>query len=105
MAQGSRRNARVPQGVWDACSCRDVGGARRDRETPGSGFFAVEADRQRRVALRHAAEADEPLALDLDAVTAHEQLFATLRLHERAVGALVDQHELVTVDLDARVQA
>ena len=27
------------------------------------------------------------------------------RLHERAVGALVDQHELVAADLDARVQA
>jgi len=43
--------------------------------------------------------------LDLQAVAAHKRLLAVSALHERAVGALIDQHELVAADLDARVQA
>ena len=64
-----------------------------------------EADRQRRTAFRHSPEPDESFALDLHAVAAHEEFFAAFGLHERAVGALIDQHELVAVDLDARMQA
>ena len=51
------------------------------------------------------AEPDHSLAADLQAVATHEGLLAVRALHECAVGALVDQHELVAIDLDARMQA
>src|SRR5262245_34777877 len=70
-----------------------------------SSLFAIETDGQRRVALGHAPETDESFALDLHAVTAHEQLLAAFSLHERAIRGLIDQHELVAIDLDARMQA
>ena len=69
-----------------------------------STFFAGEANSLRRALLRQFPEADHPLTSDLQAVAAHERFLTVRALHEGAVGALVDEHELVTVDLDTRVQ-
>ena len=55
--------------------------------------------------VRHLAETDQSLSLDLHAVAAHEGFLAVDGLHEGAIGALVDEHELVAIDLDARVQS
>src|SRR6516165_5789520 len=70
-----------------------------------STLFAGEANGLRRALLGQPPESDHALAADLQAVAAHERLLAVRALHEGAVGALVDEHELVTIDLDARVQA
>src|SRR5262249_55612283 len=67
-------------------------------------FLADVLDRQRRTRLRHPAKPDQALAFQLHAVPAHEGFLAFARRDERAVGALVDQQELVAVELDARMQ-
>ena len=54
--------------------------------------------------IRQAPESDEASALDLQTVATHEGVVLARRLHERAVRALIDQHELIAVDLDARMQ-
>src|SRR5579872_3405723 len=116
-ARSSRRCA----SIWGAtaATCRrrcwrssrrpssDSAEARRPkrRAAGASDLLAVEANGLRRALLRKAPEADHPLSLDLQAVAPHEGFLAVGCLHERAVGALVDQHELVAADLDARVQA
>ena len=62
-------------------------------------------DRERGPGLRDAAQADHAFACELRAVAANEDLLAGIRLHERAVRALVDERELVAARLDARVHA
>src|SRR5436305_4081155 len=80
-------------------------GASLEAQAAPSGLFAGVADRLRRAPLGQAPEADHALALDLQAVAAHERFLAVGALHEGSIGALIDQHELVAADLDAGVQA
>src|SRR5262245_28583044 len=68
-------------------------------------FLERVSQRQSRVRLGHAPEADQPFALELHAVAPDESLLAFLGRHERAVRALIDQLELVLAELDARMQA
>src|SRR3989440_4504684 len=112
-ARTSPSCASIWAGTASACrrrcspsSSRPNGGS-PERAAPArpSDFFAGEADGLRGALLGQAPEADHPLALDLQAVATHERLLAVGALHERAVGALIDQYELVAADLDARVQA
>ncbi len=94
-------------GVRRAGAGGAAGGARATRSParePDS-LLADVADDLRGVAVRRLAEADQPLAANLHRVAAHEGFLAILAEHERAVGALIDQHELVAIELDARVQA
>ena len=62
-------------------------------------------DGERRPGLGHAAEPDDALADELRAVAADEDLLARVRLHERAVRALVDEREFVAARFDARMDA
>src|SRR4029079_14387225 len=59
--------------------------------------------RERGPGLGHAAQADHALAGELSAVAAHADLFAGVGLDEGAVGAFVDERELVAARFDARV--
>src|SRR4029079_6521928 len=81
---------------------RSCGTFRRDWAE--SLLFADVLHGQRRAGLRHPAKADQALAFRLHAVAADERFLTFFRGDERAVGALVDQQELVPVELDAGVQ-
>ena len=86
-----RKSARLsaePRGAACARASAARPGRRRQSSSQRSGPPTASA-------LGAAAEADDALALELRAVAAHEDLFAVVDLHERAVRALVDQHELV----------
>src|SRR3977135_1388306 len=83
------RSSRPPNSAWP-----EAAGARRP-----SDFFAGEVDGRRRALLGQAPQPDHALALDLQAVAAHERLLAVSALHERAAGALIDQYELAAADL------
>src|SRR4029077_340132 len=113
VAQGTRRDPRLPGQIRRPRAGGAVGrveehaaAARLSRVRPGaSGLFAIETDGLRGALLRQTSETDHPLPLDLQAVAPHERFFAVGALHEGAVRALIDQHELVAIDLDARMQA
>src|ERR1700758_1090046 len=70
-----------------------------------SGLFADEADGLRGALLGQTPESNHALSPDLQAIAAHERLLPVGALDESAAGALIDEHELVAVDLDARMQA
>ena len=89
---------RVPQALRAELARRA-----RPHRKPDS-LLADVADYLRGVAIRGLAEPDQSLAANLHRVAAHEGFLAVLADHERAVGALIDQHELVAVELDPRVQ-
>ncbi len=102
----------VPEGCARRHDGRPDVGRRHDETAPHarpgsiakSVFLADKPDGLRRVLLRQAAKADGALALDLQAVAANEGFFPVRVLHERAIGALVDEHELTSTDLDAGVE-
>src|SRR6185312_6920274 len=109
MARACRRSwcksCRSPNRAWAE---RRAARPERQREdsarSGGSALLAGEVQRLRRIQLGQASESDHALPLDLQAVTPDEGFLAVVGLHERAVGALIDQHELAAVDLDARMQ-
>src|SRR5438046_3584902 len=112
-ARSSPSCASIWAGTASACrrrcspsSSRPNGGSPERAAPPRpSELFAGVADGLRGALLGQAPEPNHAPALDLQAVAAHERLLAVGALHERAVGALIDQYELVAADLDARVQA
>ena len=53
--------------------------------------------------LGEASEAEHAVPLDLQDVAAYEQFLSVAGLHEGAIRALVDQHELSATDLEGRV--
>jgi hypothetical protein len=58
-----------------------------------------------RLRLGHAPEPDHADAFQRNRIPPHEGVVAVLALHERTVGALVNEHEAILARLDARVQA
>src|SRR5438046_10766867 len=112
-ARSSPSCASIWAGTASACrrrcspsSSRPNGGSPERAAPPRpSELFAGVADGLRGALLGQAPEPNHAPALDLQAVAARERLPAVGALHERAVGALIDQYELVAADLDARVQA
>ena len=105
---GVRRS--VAERAARGASARSSGAARlRERGAsalrPAASLFDDEVDRERGPGLRDSAETDHAFADQLRAVAPHEDLFAGVGLHERAVGALVHERELVAARFDPRVHA
>ena len=98
--------ARLPRGADAEPGCGGKAGLKADGcgAERASIFLADETNRLRGVLFGQLAQADHSLALDLHAVPAHEGFITVLGLHESAIGALVDEYELVPVDLDARME-
>ena len=61
-------------------------------------------DRERGIRLRDASEPDDSGTGQERIVAAHEYFLTVARLHERAVGALIDEREAIAARFDARVE-
>src|SRR5262245_7795840 len=94
-----------PVGPAPAMRTSVDGGGRVIRRHPPRRFlfFADEADGLG-AGLGNLAQTDHARTFQLHAVAAHEGFLAVVGLDKRAVGALVDEDELVAAHLDARVQ-